>query len=103
MDIYPHLWKINSTTLIPKSEETCNVIRFPASSLVMATVLASAANNRVATEERNIRVEDYLNDKLQTAVDIANIDTLLDDVRAQQALLQQQVRLYCVRFWHSHR
>lgn len=45
----------------------------------------------VAEEERDIRVEDYLNDKLQNSTDLANIDVLLNDVKAQQALLQQQV------------
>ena len=42
-------------------------------------------------EIRNIRVEDFLNDKLQNSTDLANIDTLLEGVQAQQVLLQQQV------------
>ena len=42
-------------------------------------------------EERDVRVEDYLNDKLQNSTDLANIDTLLKDVKAQQVLLQKQV------------
>ena len=46
---------------------------------------------QVADEERDIRVEDYLNDKLQNSTDLANIDTLLEDVKAQQILLQKQV------------
>ena len=41
--------------------------------------------------QRAIRVDDYLNDKLQTTADLANIDTLLEDVRKQQRLLEQQV------------
>ncbi len=41
--------------------------------------------------EKDIRVEDFLNDKLQTSSDLANIDALLEDVKAQQVLLQQQV------------
>lgn len=48
--------------------------------------------SRVADEERDVRVEDYLNDKLQNTTDLANIDSLLEDVKAQQVLLQQQVR-----------
>ena len=46
---------------------------------------------QVVDEERDIRVEDYLNDKLQNSTDLANIDTLLKDVKAQQVLLQKQV------------
>ena len=42
-------------------------------------------------EEREIRAQDYLNDKLQDSADLASIDTLLKDVREQQALLKQQV------------
>ena len=42
-------------------------------------------------EERDMRVEDYLNDKVQDSTDLANIDTLLEDVKTQQALLEQQV------------
>ena len=42
-------------------------------------------------EEREIRVQDYLNDKLQDVSDLAGIDTLLEDVKRQQALLEQQV------------
>lgn len=47
--------------------------------------------SRIADEERDVRVEDYLNDKLQNTTDLANIDSLLEDVKAQQVLLQQQV------------
>ncbi len=45
----------------------------------------------IANEERDIRVEDYLNDKLQNSTDLANIDALLEAVNAQQILLQRQV------------
>jgi hypothetical protein len=45
-----------------------------------------------ANEERDIRVEDYLNDKLQTIADLENLDALLDNVLQQQTLLKQQVR-----------
>ena len=37
------------------------------------------------------RVEDYLNDKLQTFADLENIDVLLRSVLEQQLLLRQQV------------
>ena len=42
-------------------------------------------------EERDIRVEDYLNDKLQAHADLENIDFLLQNVRNQQELLRKQV------------
>lgn len=47
--------------------------------------------SRIADEERDVRVEDYLNDKLQNTTNLANIDSLLEDVKAQQVLLRQQV------------
>lgn len=37
------------------------------------------------------RVEDYLNDKLQTFADLESIDVLLHGVLQQQLLLRQQV------------
>ena len=49
--------------------------------------------SRNADKDRDVRVEDYLNDKLQTTADLANIDSLLEGVKAQQVLLQQQVCL----------
>lgn len=57
----------------------------------MAALSSRSTMSGVAEEERDIRVEDYLNDKLQNSTDLANIDVLLNDVKAQQALLQQQV------------
>lgn len=38
-----------------------------------------------------MRVEDYLNDKIQTHSDLENLDYLLDTVSKQQSLLEQQV------------
>ena len=46
---------------------------------------------KVTEENQHIRVEDFLNDKLQTSTDLANIDALLQSVQAQQVLLQKQV------------
>lgn len=37
------------------------------------------------------RVEDYLNDKLQTHADLDNLDTLLENVKNQQDLLKKQL------------
>ena len=57
----------------------------------MTDVTYRSVTAQVVDEERAIRVEDYLNDKLQNSTDLANIDTLLKDVKAQQVLLQKQV------------
>lgn len=57
----------------------------------MAEVAYRTNASRIADEEQDVRVEDYLNDKLQNTTDLANIDSLLEDVKAQQVLLQQQV------------
>lgn len=43
------------------------------------------------SEERDIRVDDYLNDKLQIAADLENLDSLLLNVKTQQTLLKKQV------------
>lgn len=39
-----------------------------------------------------MRVEDYLNDKIQTNSDLENLNSLLDNVRKQQSLLKQQLQ-----------
>ena len=41
----------------------------------------------------DVRVEDYLNDKLQSVADLETLDSLLDNVKSQHELLQKQVRL----------
>lgn len=46
-----------------------------------------------SAEERDIRVEDYLNDKLQTSADLESLDILLDSIKNQQGLLKTQARL----------
>ena len=62
----------------------------------MTNVTYRGETTQVADEERDIRVEDYLNDKLQNNTDLANIDTLLEDVKAQQVLLQKQVSIHTI-------
>ena len=57
----------------------------------MTDVIYRSVTAQVVDEERDARIEDYLNDKLQNSTDLANIDTLLKDVKAQQVLLQKQV------------
>ena len=41
--------------------------------------------------ERDIRVEDYLNDKIQTATDFESLDRLIASVEAQKLQLEDQV------------
>ena len=64
--------------------------------LNMTDVTYRGEATQVTDEDREIRVEDYLNDKLQNSTDLANIDTLLEDVKAQQVLLQKQVSHHTV-------
>lgn len=45
----------------------------------------------IDTGERDIRVDDYLNDKLQTASDFASLDSLIASVETQWIQLQDQV------------
>ena len=42
------------------------------------------------------RVQDYLDDRLQSTTDFESLDALLADVKAQQDLLRQQVGRYVV-------
>lgn len=57
----------------------------------MAQKLPRGHERSISVEKRDIRVEDYLNDQLQTDADLENLDTLLDNVRNQQGLLKKQV------------
>lgn len=46
------------------------------------------------TGDIRTRVEDYLNDKIQTAADLDQVDSLLLRVQEQQDLLRKQVRSF---------
>ena len=46
--------------------------------------------------ERDIRVEDYLNDKIQTAADLGDISSLLASVELQKTQLESQVQIRAV-------
>ncbi|KAI4270466.1 MAG: hypothetical protein L6R38_007115 [Xanthoria sp. 2 TBL-2021] len=45
----------------------------------------------IQLSSRAARVEDYLNDKLQTTADLEGLDILLENVQTQQELLKQQL------------
>jgi hypothetical protein len=44
--------------------------------------------------ERDIRLEDYLNDKIQTMADLANLSKIIETVEIQKQQLDQQVSLH---------
>lgn len=60
----------------------------------MASRALRRGSSHTTTEERSIRVEDYLNDQLQTHADLSNLDSLLDSVKHQQILLREQVAVH---------
>jgi len=41
--------------------------------------------------ERDIRLEDYINDKFQTAADFDSLESLISNVETQKKQLQEQV------------
>jgi hypothetical protein len=45
----------------------------------------------VPTSERDMRLEDYLNDKIQTMTDLSNLASLIETVEIQKKQLDQQV------------
>lgn len=61
----------------------------------MAAIAFHRSSTQMTNEERDVRVEDYLNDKLQTFADLENLDALLETIKEQQTLLRQQVGLQC--------
>lgn len=55
-------------------------------------VARTGIQRSVALEgEEDARIEDYVNDKLQTHADLESVDVLLENVRIQHDLLKQQV------------
>lgn len=47
--------------------------------------------SNVSEGEHDIRLDDYLNDKLQTATDFQNLDSLIANVEGQRVQLLSQV------------
>jgi hypothetical protein len=58
---------------------------------MMARVNERYDSSSVLEHDQNVRVEDFLNDKLQTKEDLDTLDSLLSNVKNQQLLLKQQV------------
>ncbi|MCJ1285788.1 hypothetical protein MMC26_005129 [Xylographa opegraphella] len=56
------------------------------------TAVLRRASSQITKEELDVRVEDYLNDKLQTYADLENLDSLLQTLKEQQVLLRNQLR-----------
>jgi hypothetical protein len=50
-----------------------------------------ADRSSIEPDERDIRVDDYLNDKLQTIADFEDLDALLANVETQRIQLEDQV------------
>lgn len=57
----------------------------------MTAVTTRRDSTQAKGEERETRVTDFLDDKLQTYTDLENIDVLLRNVNDQQTLLRKQV------------
>ena len=73
----------------------------PSISRERSPVAVLADRHSIDIGERDIRVDDYLNDKLQTASDFANLDSLIANVETQRIQLQDQVGglILCVPAW----
>jgi hypothetical protein len=54
-----------------------------------------ADKSSIDAGERDIRVDDYLNDKLQTLLDFEDLDALIASVETQRVQLQDQVGHLC--------
>ncbi len=54
--------------------------------------MAATMGGAATVDDISTKVEDYLNDKLQTPADLDGIESLLSSVKDQHSLLQRQVR-----------
>jgi hypothetical protein len=63
----------------------------------MAEVASRSSVSRLPGGDMNIRLEDYLNDQLQTDADLENVDALLENVQKQHTILKEQVRGHMAR------
>ena len=76
-----------------KALSTATIASCERFSIAMASTALRHASRSMTHEERAIRVEDYINDKLQTYADLESLDALLENVQNQQTLLRKQVSL----------
>lgn len=67
----------------------------------MAQVESQSSTSLLTGGEQSIRVEDYLNDQLQTNADLENLDSLLQNVQKQHTLLKEQVSYHGIRFFYG--
>jgi hypothetical protein len=51
----------------------------------------ATSTSTLATDEQ-VRVQDYLNDKIQTSTDFESLESLLSNLRTQHELQRKQVR-----------
>lgn len=63
----------------------------PSISREHSPIAVLADRKAIDVGERDIRVDDYLNDKLQTESDFADLDSLIASVETQHIQLQEQV------------
>lgn len=65
--------------------------RVPSIGRDTSPIAVLADRSSIDAVERDIRVDDYLNDKLQTITDFEDLDTLIASVETQRIQLQDQV------------
>jgi hypothetical protein len=53
----------------------------------------------ISLEEGDTRLEDYLNDKIQTRADLASLATLMENVELQKKQLEDQVSSHYYMFY----
>lgn len=58
---------------------------------VQSPRLVMAVSSYVHAADHDVRVQDYLDDKLQAIGDFDTLDSLLDNIKTQQVLLKDQV------------
>jgi RAD50-interacting protein 1 len=65
----------------------------PSISRERSPIAVLADRDSIESGERDIRLDDYLNDKLQTIADFESLDSLIASVETQRIQLQDQVRI----------
>jgi hypothetical protein len=65
----------------------------PSISRERSPIAVLADRGSIDSGERDIRLDDYLNDKLQTIADFESLDSLIASVETQRIQLQDQVSI----------